>query len=268
MISQATLDPGDEIVCGWPSFPSYVVDARKQGAEARLVPLVDYRYDLDAMLAAITPRTKLVAICLPNNPTGTMNTTAELDAYFERVPDHVLTVVDQAYFEYIDRDDYPDAVERYVKAGKRAAVLRTFSKIYGLAGLRVGYAVAPADVCAQMTKVRRAFDVSTAAQEAALASLDDPVELAHRRQLNADGLARLEEILRSHGFDPVPSVANFVYVDTGADANDLFQRLLREGIIVRPLHGFGAPTAIRVSVGTPEELDALSSALDRVFTRA
>jgi histidinol-phosphate aminotransferase len=268
MISQATLDPGDEIVGGWPSFPSYVVDAHKQGAEARLVPLVDYRYDLDALLAAITPATKLVALCLPNNPTGTMNTTAEVDAYFERVPEHVLTVVDQAYFEYIDRDDYPDAVERYVKAGKRVAVLRTFSKIYGLAGLRVGYAVAPADVCAQMTKVRRAFDVSTAAQEAALASLDDPLELARRRQVNAEGLVRLEEILRSHGFDPVPSVANFVFVDTGADANDLFQRLLREGVIVRPLHGFGAPTAIRVSVGTPEELDLLSSALDRVLTRA
>src|SRR5205085_1872587 len=110
--------------------------ARKQGATATLVPLHEHRYDLEALLAAVTARTKLVYICHANNPTGTMNTTAELDAYFERVPDGVLTVVDQAYFEYIDRDDYPDAVERYLKAGRRVAVLRTFSKIYGLAGLR------------------------------------------------------------------------------------------------------------------------------------
>ncbi|HEY2325893.1 MAG TPA: histidinol-phosphate transaminase [Gaiellaceae bacterium] len=268
MLSQATLDPGDEIVSGWPSFPSYVIDARKQGAEPVLVPLVDYRYDLNAMLAAITPRTKLVCICNPNNPTGTMSTTAELDDYFARVPDHVLTVIDQAYFEYIDRDDYPDAVEQYFKQDKRVAVLRTFSKIYGLAGLRVGYAVTSADVATSMAKVRRAFDVSTAAQEAALASIGDDQELARRRALNAEGLARLTEILREHGFEPVPSVANFVFADTGADANDLFQRLLREGVIVRPAAGFGAPTAIRVSVGTPDELTALSAALGRVLTRA
>ena len=268
MISQSTLDPGDEVVTGWPSFPSYVIDARKQGAEPVLVPLADHRYDLGALLAAVTPRTKLVAICNPNNPTGTMSTTAELDDYFANVPDHVLTVIDQAYFEYIDREDYPDAVERYLKAGKRVAVLRTFSKIYGLAGLRVGYAVTSPEVALSMAKVRRAFDVSTAAQEAALASLDDAGELAHRRALNAEGLARLTEILREHGFDPVPSVANFVFADTGPDANDLFQRLLREGVIVRPLAAFGAPTAIRVSAGTPDELDVLSAALGRVLTRA
>jgi histidinol-phosphate aminotransferase len=233
-----------------------------------LVPRVEHRYDLAALLDAITPRTKLVAICNPNNPTGTMSTTAELDEYFANVPEHVLTVIDQAYFEYIDRDDYPDAVERYLKAGKRVAVLRTFSKIYGLAGLRVGYAVTSPEVATSMAKVRRAFDVSTAAQEAALASIGDDAELARRRTLNAEGLARLTEILREHGFDPVPSVANFVFADTGTDANDLFQRLLREGVIVRPLAGFGAPTAIRVSVGTPDELTALSAALGRVLTRA
>ena len=142
-LSQAILDPGDEIVCGWPSFPSYVIYARKQGAEAHLVPLTDLRYDLEALLAAITPRTKLVYICHPNNPTGTMNTRDELDAWFERVPSTCSTVIDQAYFEYIDRHDYPDAVERYLKAGRNVVVLRTFSKIYGLAGQRVGYAVGP-----------------------------------------------------------------------------------------------------------------------------
>jgi histidinol-phosphate aminotransferase len=268
MISQAILDPGDRIVCGWPSFPSYVIYARKQGAETTLVPLVDHRYDLSALLAAIDDRTKLVYICHPNNPTGTMNTADELDDYFERVPKHVLTVVDQAYFEYIDRPDYPDAVERYLKAGHRVAVLRTFSKIYGLAGLRVGYAVAPRSVCAAMAKVRRPFDLTTPAQVAAIASIGDDAEVARRRAVNADGLARLESVLAQHGLEAIPSVGNFLYVETGADANELFNRLLREGIIVRPLAGFGSTTAIRISVGTPEELDVFAAALGRVLARA
>ena len=267
-LSQAILDPGDEIVCGWPSFPSYVIYARKQGAEATLVPLTDLRYDLDALVAAITPRTKLVYICHPNNPTGTMNTVDELDAYFARVPDHVLTVVDQAYFEYIDRGDYPDAVERYFKGDHSAVVLRTFSKIYGLAGQRVGYAVGPEPVVAAMTKVRRPFDLTTTAQVAAVASIGAGAELERRRELNTDGLARLDDILREHGFDPAPSVGNFVYVDIGSDAAELFERLLHEGVIVRPLAGFGAPTAIRVSVGTPDELDEFAAALGRVLARA
>jgi histidinol-phosphate aminotransferase len=228
------------------------------------VPLTDHRFDLDALLAAVTPRTKLVYICDPNNPTGTMNGRDELDAFFERVPDHVLTVVDQAYFEYIDRPDYPDAVEEYLKEGRRVVVLRTFSKIYGLAGLRVGYLVGARSVCGAMIKVRRPFEVTTTAQAAAVASIDDAAELERRRAVNQDGLVRLTAILRRHGFDPVPSFGNFVYAETGADANALFERLLREGVIVRPLAGFGSPTAIRVSVGTPEELEFLDAALTRV----
>ena len=197
-----------------------------------------------------------------------MNTTDELDRYFDAVPEHVLTVVDQAYFEYIDRPDYPDAVERYLKQGRRVVVLRTFSKIYGLAGLRVGYAVGPRSVCGAMAKVRRPFDITTPAQVAALASLDAGDELARRRELNEQGVARLESLLRDHGLEPVPSVGNFLYVETGADANELFDRLLHEGVIVRPLAGFGSPTAIRISVGTPEELDMLADVLGRVLQRA
>ncbi len=268
MISQAILDPGDRIVCGWPSFPSYVIYARKQGAETTLVPLADHRYQLGALLDAIDLRTKLVYICHPNNPTGTMNTVDELDGYFERVPSHVLTVVDQAYFEYIERPDYPDAVERYLKAGHRVAVLRTFSKIYGLAGLRVGYAVAPRLVCSAMAKVRRPFDLTTSAQAAAIASIGDNAEIARRRAVNTAGLGQLEEALAEHGLEPVPSVGNFLYVDVGAGAGALFDRLLHEGIIVRPLAGFGSPTAIRISVGTPEELDLFAAALGRALTRA
>ena len=268
MLSQATLEAGDEVVCGWPSFPSYVIYASKLGAIPRMVPLTDERYDLDALLAAITERTKLVYICHPNNPTGTMSTTAELDDYFDRVPDHVLTVVDQAYFEYIDHPDYPDAVERYLKAGRRIVVLRTFSKIYGLAGLRVGYAVGSRQVCAALAKLRRPFDITTPAQVAAIASIGDDAELARRRAVNTAGLATLESVLRDNGLQPTPSVGNFVFVETGGDANALFERLLREGVIVRPLAGFGSTTAIRVSVGTPEELDVFAAALGRVLQPA
>jgi histidinol-phosphate aminotransferase len=268
LLSQAILDPGDEVVCGWPSFPSYLIYGRKQGAEVRTVPLVDHTYDLGALLDAVSARTKLVYICNPNNPTGTMNTADELDDYFARVPGHVLTVVDQAYFEYIERPDYPDAVERYLRRGARVAVLRTFSKIYGLAGLRIGYAVAPADVCGALAKVRRPFDIVSPAQAAALESIDAVDELARRRNANAEGLARLGEVLRARGLEPVPSVGNFLFAETGGEATGLYDRLLREGIVVRPLAGFGAPTAVRITVGTPDEIDALATALDRVLAPA
>ena len=263
-LCQASLDPGQELVCGWPSFASYAIDAAKQGAVAVKVPLLDDRYDLDAMLEAITPRTKLVFLCLPNNPTGTTNTRAELDAFLDRVPDHVLVVADQAYLEYIDDPDYPDAIEECFRAGRPITVLRTFSKIFGLAGLRVGYMVGPAAVVTAVNKVKRAFDVSTAAQEAALASLDDPDEIARRRASNAESRVQLAEILEAAGLPPSgPAVANFLYAETGADTRQLFEALLAEGVIVRPLHGFGAPTAIRVTCGTRDENEFFAEALAR-----
>jgi histidinol-phosphate aminotransferase len=261
-LSQATLDPGDEVVCGWPSFPSYVIATQKLGAIPRTVPLRDDTYDLEAILAAIGERTKLVYICHPNNPTGTMNTRAELDDYFERVPDHVLTVLDQAYLEYIDDPEYPDGVTEYLKTGRKVVVLRTFSKIFGLAGLRVGYGLAAAEVVTALGKVRRAFDITTPAQEAALASLGDDAEIERRRRTNAEQRPEVERILREHGFDPAgPAVANFVYVDIGENSRPLFERLLRRGVIVRPMHGFGNPNAVRVTVGTPEENAFLAGAL-------
>jgi len=264
-LSQIALDPGDEIVSGWPSFPSYSIDARKLGAVPKQVPLRDDRYDLEAMLGAITPRTKLVYVCHPNNPTGTMNTRAELDAYFDRVSDHVLTVLDQAYFEYIDDPDYADGIAEYLKEGRRVVVLRTFSKIFGLAGLRVGYALAPPAVVTALGKVRRAFDITTPAQEAALASLGDAQEVGRRRLENAAQRIEVERILREHGLEPAgPAVANFLYCDLGEDSRPLFEQLLREGVIVRPTHAFGSPTSIRVTVGTAEENAFLADALDRV----
>lgn len=266
LLSQATLDPGDEIVCGWPSFPSYVLDAAKLGAVSKKVPLRAHTYDLDALLEAVGPRTKLVYVCHPNNPTGTGNGRDELLRFLEQVPEHVLVVLDQAYFEYIDDPDYADGIGEHFKAGRRLVVLRTFSKIYGLAGLRVGYGIAPADVVDATSKVRRAFDVTTTAQAAALASIGDDAELARRRAANAAGRAQLETILRGNGLEPAgPALGNFLYVEVG-DGRAVFDELLRQGVIVRPLAGFGTPEAIRVSVGTPEENAIFAEALEHVLS--
>jgi histidinol-phosphate aminotransferase len=260
----ATVDPGDEAITGWPSFPSYVLDPLKLGGVPVRVPLRDDRFDLMALLDAVTERTKLVFIAAPNNPTGTTSTRAELDAYFAHVPEHVLTVVDQAYFEYIDDPEYPDAVEEHLKAGRRVLVLRTFSKIFGLAGLRVGYGVGPEDVVAAIGKVRRAFDVNSAGQEAALASLGGADEIAYRRATNREARALLETTLREHGLDPVgPAVANFVFVRVG-DAGAVNDALLRRGVIVRPMGPFGAPDALRITAGTPDEIAFLAEALAAV----
>jgi histidinol-phosphate aminotransferase len=261
----AVLDPGDETVTGWPSFPSYVLDPLKVGATSIRVPLRQHRFDLEAIVAAVSPRTKLVFIAAPNNPTGTTSTRAELDAYFDAVPPHVVTVLDQAYFEYLDDPDYPNAIEEYAKAGRRVLVLRTFSKIFGLAGLRVGYGIGPAEIITAIGKVRRAFDVASAGQEAALASMHDEEEIARRRIANREAMALLTDTLSEVGLEAAgPAVANFVFVDVGDDAARLNDALLHRGVIVRPMGSFGAPSALRITVGTPDEIAFLRQALDAV----
>jgi histidinol-phosphate aminotransferase len=264
-LSLAILDPGEEVVLGWPSFAMYPLGALKMGAVPVSVPLTDHRYDVERILAAITPRTKLVYLCNPNNPTGTMISRDEVDAYFERVPQHVLTVLDEAYFEYIGEPDYPDGIEEHLKAGRHVLVLRTFSKIYGLAGLRVGYGIGPKEVVDAIKRVRNAFDISQSAQDAALASLGDGDELARRRAFNAEARAHLVALCTGLGLALAPRpVANFAYAEVGEDARPVFDALLREGVIVRPLAPFGAPGAIRVTVGTKEENELFAQAFARV----
>jgi histidinol-phosphate aminotransferase len=267
-LSLALLDANDEIVCGWPSFPSYVLDALKMGADPVRVPLSEHCYDVERIIEAATDRTKIVYLCNPNNPTGTMVGRAEIGRYFEHAPARVLTVLDEAYFEYVDDPDYPDGIEEYFKTGQRVLVLRTFSKIYGLAGLRVGYGIGPPDVVEAIGKVRNAFDVNQMAQEAALASLGEGEEIVRRRLATAEGRAYLERACSALGLTVAsPPVANFVYVEVGDDAMPVFERLLREGVIVRPLGPFGAPGAIRVTVGTKEENEFFVAALERVLAR-
>jgi histidinol-phosphate aminotransferase len=267
-LSLAVLDPGDEIVCGWPSFPSYVLDAMKMAAEPKRVPLAEHRYDVERILGEVGERTKIVYLCNPNNPTGTMVGRSQIDGYFAQAPEHVLTVLDEAYFEYVDDSDYPNGIEEYFKRGRRVLVLRTFSKIYGLAGLRVGYGIGPKDVVAAIGKVRNAFEINQTAQDAALASLRQEDEIARRRRVTADGRAYLEQACTRLGL-PVarPPVANFVYAEVGTDARPVFEALLAEGVIVRPLASFGAPGAIRVTVGTQEENELFAAALERVLAR-
>ena len=189
-LALAMLEPGDEVAFCWPSFPVYHIDAVKLGATPVTAPLDGSSYDLDALLAAVTPRTKLVFVTNPNNPTGGMVGRAALARFLDALPAHVLPVVDEAYFEYVTDPDYPDTLVEHVLEGRRVGVIRTFSKIYGLAGLRVGWAVFPEDVAAACIKVKNAFDVAQVAQAAALASLDSAAEIARRRDATRGRAAR------------------------------------------------------------------------------
>ena len=261
----ATLDPGDEIVTPWPSFPSYVLDPLKLAAVPARVPLDDGRVDVEALLGAVTPRTKLAFLPTVNNPTGTRLTRAEVGRFLAEVPGDVLTVVDEAYHEYVDDPAFPDAIAEAVREGAKVLALRTFSKIYGLAGFRVGYGVGPAPVITAIRKVQRAFDVAAVAQEAALASLDGAEELARRGRVNREAMGELDRILRERGFSPVgPAVGNFLFVDVGEDAAAMNDALLRRGVIVRPMGSFGSPTALRITAGTLDEIAFLGEQLDAV----
>ena len=250
-LAQALYEPGDEVAYCWPSFPVYPINATKMGAVCVPAPLAGSAYDLDALAAVITPKTKAVYVTNPNNPTGGMVTRDALERFLDRLPGHVVPVIDEAYFELVDEPDYPDSMV-WLREGRRLVVLRTFSKIYGLAGLRVGYGAMPADIAVACNKVKGAFDVSHVAQMAALASLGADAEIARRRRCIAAGRAQLVQGLQALGLDPLPAVANFVYVAVG-DGPALAGELERRGIIVRPTAGFGDPTAIRVTVGSTED---------------
>jgi len=266
-LSAAYLDPGDEALMGWPSFVSYRLDAVKMGATPVMSPLRDGAYDLEAMLERVAPRTKLAYVCNPNNPTGSMVVREPLARFVEQVPDNVLVVVDQAYFEYVTEPGYPDAIAEHVERRPNVAVLRTFSKIYGLAGLRVGYMVARPEVVREVGRIRNAFDVSELGHVAAAASLGEQAEVERRRQLNEGGRRVMEASFRELGMAPYPACANFLCVDVGG-GRALAARLLEEGVIVRPLDPFGAPECIRVTVGTPEENAVFAEALGRALEPA
>jgi histidinol-phosphate aminotransferase len=262
-LGQTFLGPGTNIVMADRAFVVYKLVAAGFQAETISVPMRNFTHDLDAMLAAITPQTRLVFISNPNNPTGTMVDGAAIDAFLRKVPDHVAVVLDEAYIELLTPDRQPDTL-RYVREGRNVVVLRTFSKTYGLAGLRLGYAVAPKEAIRLLDRVRQPFNVNAMAQAAALAALEDVDYVERTRRLVADGLGYLGRAFRKMKLEAVPSVANFVLVRTGR-GREVFERLQREKVIVRPMDGYGLPEHIRVTVGTRSENRMFVEALRRVL---
>ncbi len=257
------LNHGDEGLTSSGSFPMYYISIRAAGARLVEVPLRDYAFDLEALARAVTPHTKLIYLANPNNPTGTMFTAGAFDAFLERLPAGVVVVLDEAYYEYVERLDYSRSVER-VRQGRNLLVLRTFSKVYGLAGLRIGYAIGPVALLEEMNKVRSPFNTSGVAQAAALAALDDAAHVRRSIESNRAGLQQLGEGLAVQGVGYVPSAGNFLLVTLNSEAKPVADALLQRGVIVRPMRWMGFPNAIRVTVGTREENERFLSALAEV----
>ncbi len=248
-LGHAFLKPGDEVVTARHAFAVYALMAQLFGATTVEVADPGYAHDLDAMLAAITPRTRQVFIANPNNPTGTLVDQEEIDAFMARVPEHVVVVFDEAYHEFLD--DAPDVL-KYVREGRNVVVMRTFSKIQGLAALRIGYGLAPAPLAEILQKTRQPFNANAIAQAGAAAGLADAEHMEKTRALTREGRAYLESEFAGLGLEYVPSHANFVLVRVG-DGDAVFRALLKQGLIVRAMRSYRMPEWIRVSVGTMDQ---------------
>ncbi|HKQ19603.1 MAG TPA: histidinol-phosphate transaminase [Candidatus Eisenbacteria bacterium] len=259
------LGPGDEAIMSFPSFVMFAIAVRVAGGTLVQVPGRDLFHDPDAMLRAVTDRTKLVYFSNPDNPTGTMVRRRALDDYFRRVPDHVLTIIDEAYFEYLTDPEYPNGLE-YLRRGKRVAVLRTFSKIYALAGLRVGYGFFSEELATLVHRVRLPFNVTSVGQAAARASLEDPEQVKRGRAANEEGIATFERELPGLGLELTPTWANFVLARFPSSAVEMARTLERHGVIIRPVTSFGLPAEFaRISVGTRLENERLIEILRRTL---
>jgi histidinol-phosphate aminotransferase len=252
-IIRAFLCDEDEVLTTEAAFIGFQVLAKSRGVKYRTVPYRDWHYDLPALAAAITPNTKIIYLANPNNPTGTIFTKHQFDEFYQHVPERVLIILDEAYFEYAkDNPKYPDSMHyRY----DNVITLRTFSKIYGLAGARIGYGFAHEELIKNLLKVKLPFEPSTPAQAAGIAALDDKEFLHKSLELNARGLRTLSEGLADLGLPVVPSQANFVMtvLPSEQDAQRLFEELLAQGVVVRPLKAFGLPACLRISTGTDED---------------
>jgi len=261
LVAKAFLGPGDEAVFAWPSFAMYPIVTRGMGATPVPVPLdADLVHDLDAMAAAVTERTRVVMVCNPNNPTGTSVGAAAFDRFAARLPDDVVLLIDEAYVDFARRSDFPDALA-WLRRRPGTIVMRTFSKISGLAGVRIGYGVADPELAGYLQRARHPFNVSRLAEAAALGALEDDEFRERSRRANAEGIEFLTRELRALGIEVWPTDANFLLARAGAGIQ---ARLLREGVIVRPLTGFGMPDHVRISVGLPKENARLIETLRRL----
>lgn len=264
LLGRTFIHAGDEVIYSEYGFLVYALVTQAMEAKAVVTPAKAYGHDLEAMVAAITDRTRMIFIANPNNPTGTWFSETELRAFLDKVPAHIIVVLDEAYTEYVALDDFPNGLNLLAEY-PNLVVTRTFSKAYGLAAMRVGFAVANEAITDLLNRIRQPFNVNSIALAAAVAALDDGEYLAESVRLNAEGMAELEQGLEQLGLEWIPSAGNFLTVDMKQDAGPLYQALLHEGVIVRPVANYGMPNHLRISIGLPEEnqrcLDALAKVL-------
>lgn len=262
---RAFLEAGDEVVVADPTFLIYHIASMVKGANVKVVPLKDFKYDLEAMANAITEKTKVVFIANPDNPTGSYVTSEELSSFIEKVPEGVAIFLDEAYYEYARGGDYPETLELAGREDKNIVIARTFSKAYGLAGLRVGYGIMREDIAEVLNKVREPFNVNSLAQTAALAALEEESYMKKSVELVREEGKKFYEFFDSLRVKYIPSRTNFILIDTGKDASKIFESLLKEGIIVREMSGWGLKGFMRVNIGLPEENEAFFKAFERII---
>ncbi len=249
LISKAYINPGDEVIMADITFPRYIQTAKIMSGAPVIVPLKDLKFDLDAMLDKITDKTKIIWICNPNNPTGTMNTEDEFMNFLNKVPKDILVISDEAYREYVTRSDYPFNTHKILSDYPNLLVMRTFSKAYGLAGLRVGYTLGDSDILSYINRVRGPFNVNSLAQAAAIAALSDDGFLKESYDVNLEGKDYLYSEFDGMGFDYPKTETNHIFVDIKTNGGEVFEELQKRGVIIRPMPG----NFIRVSIGTMEE---------------
>lgn len=266
IIARAYLSPGDEAIYSQYAFAVYPISVQAVGATAVVTPAINYGHDLQAMAAAVTPKTKLIFIANPNNPTGTWFGKTEWEAFMAKVPESVLVVLDEAYIEYVEDSDALNGLD-YGSRYPNLIVSRTFSKAYGLAGLRVGYCVSHPQVANILNRVRQPFNVDSFALAAATAVLDDADYLQRSRQINREGMQQLVQGFKKLELDYIPSAGNFITVHVDREAGPLYQALLREGVIVRPVANYGMPRSLRISIGLPAENARFLQALEKVLAQ-
>lgn len=271
MIARAFLGEGREAIYSEYAFAVYPISVQAVGATARVSKALPndhekspYGHDLMAMTALITDKTRVIFIANPNNPTGTWLNKAELDAFISKVPEDVVVVVDEAYFEYVTKSEYPDTLQ-WLNKYPNLIVTRTFSKIYALAGLRVGYAVCSEELADLLNRVRQPFNVNTPAMIAAIAALEDETHLNECVSINTNGIKFWQAACQYRGLEYIPTVGNFITIDFEQDAMPIYEALLREAIIVRPIGNYGLPNHLRITISTVEENQKCLDALDKVL---
>ncbi len=266
-VCRAFVNPGDEVIFSRHAFAVYPLATLAVSGKPVETPALNWGNDLQAMLQAVTDRSRVIFIANPNNPTGTWLTAKELKSFLDEVPDHVIVVIDEAYAEYATSSAYPDYPDctQWLDDYPKLLVTRTFSKIFGLAGLRVGYGVSSPEIADYLNRVRQPFNVNTLAQVAAAAALDDDLHIRQSREINLSGLTYLTDACESRGLSYIPSAGNFLAIDFSRPAQDIFEAMMQQGVIVRPIANYGLPDFLRVTIGTEDENHRFVEVMDRVL---